>query len=482
MTLMLVVVALGFYVAVSTVISTPKTRAFFTFLPIAVACALFPRQVWAGDKTSNPLPDIAYGNFQITTYLLAATAAALIVPLQRTRLRIAFPHAIFFLALVIMTTALWGNHPHHWSGVLVVGAGLLTWAVGRSHVLSMESRSGAAFLILVTIAAILMMQAVLALAQTAGAELPTWLTGVNERTLSIEESGRGVGTLGHPANLSKLSVLFTFVSLPFTVSPSARMRRLALLNVSLALAVAGLTVSRANIFAVGIVVGLWVLFAPRMLRLRTRLFIMGAGIIAALSFYENIVRRFLEDPEGGERRNLQRAVWEQFGLTPFSGTGVNSYIQVVGQWDPWTATGYPVHNTFLLAAAEFGIPAAVLLFAPLAFLWLRAILNVLASRKLPWSLSTVLSIPATLAVTVTGWGMLSGGYFALWMFVCGIQAAGVGAEYRAMRGGWRRPSTSPRAAALGALDAPSPSAVGRTGAESTENLLRPHGTGAPSHG
>ncbi|WP_206452635.1 MULTISPECIES: O-antigen ligase family protein [Micrococcus] len=482
MTLMLVSVALCFYVAAVAVISTQKMRAFYTFLPIVIACAVFPRQVWSGGETSNPLPDIAPGNLQITTYVLAVATAAVIVPLQRTRLRIAFPHAVFFVALVILTITLWGNRPHHWSGVLVVAAGLGAWAVGRSHVLSVDSRSGSAHLILVTTAVILTMQMLLTIAQIAGVDQPTWLTGINERTRSIEESGRGVGTLGHPANLSKLSVLFTFISLPFMVSPAARMRRLALTNVALAFAVAGLTVSRANIFAVVVLVGLWVLLAPRMLRLRTRFFILTAGVLAALSFYEDIVRRFLEDPEGGERQNLERAVWEQFALTPFTGTGVNSYIAVVGQWDPWTATGYPVHNTFLLAAAEFGIPAAILLFTPLALLWLRAILNILVSRRLPWSLSTVFSIPATLAVTLTGWGMLSGGYLTLWMLVCGIQAAGVSAEYRSLWATRRRLSAPQLPTALHALQARSPSQVVPPPAHRTTFPLPTSDPGTANHG
>lgn len=415
------VVLAALFVFASRLLATRRTVTLWVAMPILVSTALFQREIWAGDVTTNPLPDIAAGHLQLTTYTLAAIMAVLSLGLFGRYIPFSGIHIIVIVMIAVMITFGWGDKPHQWSGFMVLFCASVAWAVGRALGKEIRSAPTVMLAMLRAIVVILAIQLALSLAQLAGLQFPGWLTAVSERSDDIESTGRAVGTMGHPANLSKIAVLFTVLVLPFTAHGNRKIQRLALLVIGLSVALSGVTISRANILAIVGTIVLWILISPRGVHVRTRVTVLIFTILGTLAFAGDVIARFGEDPVGGSRSQLLDAALEQVSRTPWSGTGINSYIPVVAAFDRWTALGYPVHNTTLLAVAEFGIPLGFLWFLPLVSLWAYAALRFLHRDRSPVTRAILCSIPAVLVVTQTGWGMLSAGYLSLWFLISGFQ-------------------------------------------------------------
>jgi O-antigen ligase len=149
-------------------------------------------------------------------------------------------------------------------------------------------------------------------------------------------------------------------------------------------------------------------------------------------FVGPFIERMDSDAADPLRPALMAAALAQIDHTPWLGVGPNSYVEVVGAYDAVTAQGFPAHNTFLLMVAEVGIPLAVLFFIPFILLVWRAI----RSRKTPgsagaFSWAIIGATPGLLAITMTGWGMLSGFSLCLWMLVSGVALAQIGKKPKA---------------------------------------------------
>src|SRR5207249_6084713 len=109
------------------------------------------------------------------------------------------------------------------------------------------------------------------------------------------------------------------------------------------------------------------------------------------------------------------------------GIGPNSYVSVVSAYDAVTASGYPVHNTFLLTTAELGVLGAFLFWLPIAGLLVAA----WTSRKRAglagsFAIAIVASAPGLYVVNATGWAILRGPLLPLWFVICGLAYSQIG--------------------------------------------------------
>ncbi len=141
----------------------------------------------------------------------------------------------------------------------------------------------------------------------------------------------------------------------------------------------------------------------------------GVGV-AALMASGVVIARFEEDPDGGVRGEISAYAVSLMQAFPISGVGPNAYVYANS---PLTGSFIPVHNSFLLAAVELGIPGAILLLMPAAVVVSRA----WGARRLeragyPARAVIAGSLPVAL-VAFTGWGMLGTSIFSLAMVVFG---------------------------------------------------------------
>ncbi|GAB3753266.1 hypothetical protein GCM10027591_01660 [Zhihengliuella somnathii] len=376
-------------VAVLLSVSVPRTVSEF-----------FPSDDDAFSTLSTPTP-------ALTTYGAVLLACVTAFVLERKRLSVPRVYYLFLILVLAGVVFIWHGGLLEWAGVVSLVGGVLAWGVGRALGREIFQKTTAARYFLMGLTVVLLLQLGVAMFQVVGTELPSWLTGTDR---SLEESlGRVSGTVGHPANLAKLAFISAVFTLPFTLASSKRIRRWAWLVLLLGVVVSGLTISRANIAAHFLLIGLWVVTLPGPARFVTRIFSAAALACAAALFIPPMLARFEVDEVGGLRPILLEAAWRQLSENLWLGTGPNAYISVVGAFDAATASGLPVHNAFLLYTAELGLVLAVLFYWPVLRLFvgsLRRMHNnatVLAAGK-----ALALALPGYLMITLTGWSMMAG--------------------------------------------------------------------------
>lgn len=393
--------------------------------------ALFPRTIATFVRSPESTPyDIAPASLGLQTQILVIVVAAIIVVVGQGRLKLPVPLIVFALLLTVAMFTTWQGTVPQWSGYVVLLSAVLAfgvgWAVGRQAF----NQARFARFFLAAILVVLVLQLGVAVLQLAGVSLPTGLVN-SERTLE-QTVGRVSGTIGHPANLSKVAFALMLMSLPFTTAAQKQISRLAFACVAAAALVGGLTVSRANLIAMAILLAAWILTFPGRARVGTR--IGGAVVLlgAAGVFGPLVLERFEDDSQGGLRPLLLTAALRQLNSDFLIGTGPNAYIAVVGKVDAATASGYPVHNAFLLMTAELGIFLASLFFLPLVVLIVWSIARFFRSSEYMHApRAIVYAIPGMGIILLTGWGMISVLIVGLWMFTLGFiwsARAGVGLE------------------------------------------------------
>lgn len=403
--------------------SVAKIRAGATAAGIMlVAVAVFPRHIMQFGADTGVPPDMAPAVPTISTYTAAAIVGAIIVILSKGKWRVTIPHWIMLVVLVGMTLAVWQGSAAQWAGYIVVITAVSGWAIGAAFADQMRgTTSNVIELSTAAVVTVLLgIQLLLALLQLSGISMPTWLT--SEGRLDVESNSRAIGTLGHPANLSKMAFLLMLVLLPLTASASRVVRRWASIGVIAAIVLGAVTVSRANILAIFLTFALWLIISPRGLKLGQRVaMLFGLGVISLVSL-PMVVARFEDDPEGGARPELLGAGLEQVARDLWGGTGLNSYISTVSEFDPATRLGYPVHNTFLFVLAEYGLVSAALFFFPFIALIKLSLTTSRLHRSTvqPWARVTLCSIPGFIVITMTGWGMAGGSSLVLWFLVSGF--------------------------------------------------------------
>lgn len=226
----------------------------------------------------------------------------------------------------------------------------------------------------------------------------------------LTTGGRAAGTGGHPALLGKAVILLLPVILLLGQTAQRRTRTWATVALVAAVVATGATVSRANVLGAVALILSWSLLLPSRGTWRQKLSIPILLALISLPFLNELMTRFLADPDGGSRPALREAGLEQISRNPWIGTGPNNFVVVVREWSVVVdRTGYPVHNALLLLWAEVGLAGAVLILLPVIALLCRAIARAPrdAARHPVLAARAVLCLMVGLApVAWTGWGLL----------------------------------------------------------------------------
>lgn len=413
MTLTFVAAGAGLLVLAAVVPLIGLWRTLSLALLVALALVPYPAVALALDQVHYGIAD---GIYTPTSYSIAL-AAVVVAGLRQREVRLSIVLSAGFLVyLSILTILLWGNTAAQWSGNIHLVTALL--AVGAGAAIGHTLLKDSTFRLLwvsVTLG-ILVIQALASAAQLSGIPLSLF---TNDVSYFIKEL-RPIGTFNHPSVIGKTVLVLLIVVLPFTRDARRATSRIAWAAVLVGVAVTAATQARSNIAAVLVAVVLWVLFDNRR-SIKRRLITAGVAALASVPVALTVIPRFLSDPGGGDRPELLSTGLQQIASAPFLGIGANSYSAVVGQWDELAASGFPVHNTFLLATAELGALGAIMLFVPLVWQFVSAARSWSGTGLARGaSVASLVALPGLALVTMTGWGMLTEGALVLWYFSIGI--------------------------------------------------------------
>jgi O-antigen ligase len=250
------------------------------------------------------------------------------------------------------------------------------------------------------------------------------LFGVDDYSLDFINSGRMVGLFNHPGSAGKYVFLLLCFALPLTTRSEIPTRRLAHATIICGLIVTLYTQSRANTLAVGVTLVLWIVFSGRNISLLNKI---GAFSLSGLILVMNsdqvsaIQARQEVDPLGGYREWFLKTAIDQIKKAPLSGTGPNYYIEKVGEYDTFAFAGFPVHNVFVFAIVELGLLLALLFFIPVLAVIFGAIGKITYQTSFNPQTATVYAlIPGFLAISLTGWGLISSAFLPLWFLGFGF--------------------------------------------------------------
>lgn len=206
-----------------------------------------------------------------------------------------------------------------------------------------------------------------------------WLGG---NTSVLEETLRGAASQLRPAGLFAHPIVyatFLVVSLPVLAAGLALRTRAwlrALLALALALGSIGLllTLSRGAWIsaAVASAVLLALALRGRLLSIRRlrAIALVGAGatLVLGIALGPRIYDRLTRSDAGNVevRFDLDRIALRMIAANPVLGSGLNNFTETMEPFDPQNVMSYfpaPVHQLYLLEAAEAGIPALLLFLA-----------------------------------------------------------------------------------------------------------------------
>lgn len=390
-----------------------KTAAFAGLL---FAAAVVPRTVITIVHGSANHSGIASPGVDIHTYSILAVALVLSLGLALLRGSIPIAYMVFAALSVILLIFYWEPSVARVSGVLLFFVGIAAFAgafgFARAFRQSPRIQQGLALVLFM-----------IALAQ-AGKSL---LQLLSIRSVGTLVSGGEVitrvnGTLGHPGTLGKVLFFLILLALPLTRSATKSVRILSWVTVGLASVTLGLTFGRANIAAAGVLLLAWILFAIKS-RVWVRLAVLGAIVVAAVPVLAVVIQRSTFDPFGGSRPKLIPAALEQISREPWFGIGPNSYVSVVSAFDVHTKENLPVHNSFLLLAAELGIVLAALFLIPLVAVVVRAVRSLKREPLVSgYALALLGAVPGIVLTAFTGWGLFAQSILPLVLLCFGFVA------------------------------------------------------------
>jgi O-antigen ligase len=337
---------------------------------------------------------------------------------QGGRLKVGWLLMGFVLPSLVLLLVVWGNTPSQWSGLKLYATAIVSFGIGRW--LSEEITERSAFVVVCACLVTCGLQFVVAFAQSRGVTL---LRVSNDAAHWIG-GGRMTGLYSHPALLGRsVFLLFCFL-LPLSLCGRSITRRLALVALALGSVATLLTLSRANALAIGVAVILWVILSGRATSILTRLGVIAvAGGLVALNTtaITGLEARQAEDPYGGFRDPILTIGLGQIKRAPLTGTGPNSYTEVVGRYDHFAASGFPLHNSFLYPIAELGIPLGIVLLAPVLITLVQTARRIATRKTLDVRSATLFSVlPGIVVIAWTGWGLMTVEALPLWFMAFGF--------------------------------------------------------------
>ena len=118
------------------------------------------------------------------------------------------------------------------------------------------------------------------------------------------------------------------------------------------------------------------------LKKNTALFLIFISVVVSLIFYTPIISRFsnlsLYDESFSQREELLKSSFTIIKAHPFFGTGLNNFLIELAQVKKTNNVIFylqPVHNAFLLVAAQAGIPGLIYFIVFLAKTFKKAFLK-----------------------------------------------------------------------------------------------------------
>ncbi len=403
-------------------------------IPINFATHFFRREYefgGGGGLSFSPLDVILIVLYGIWLYELI---------FQKTRTFRSFPR-ITVPALVLVAYGLLTMIPAQdpymvlFENVNVLRAIMLFLYIGN-HVRTRRDLNFVLFILLLS----LFLQSMIAMAQKwLGISLGLQLFGeyAELRTFTLDyylKTSRVGGTIGHPNALAKyvemliplsIVLLFTKIRIKYKV--------MSMSTFAGALVVMLLTLSRGGwvCFTGSIALMLLLIFRARLISLRTLVAIMLIGVIFAgvgAGFSGLVQSRLFGDDYGAAkgRMPLNRIAINVISHNPFLGVGVKNYGKVMHLYNPniERMRTNMVHNAYLLAAAEMGIPGLLILLWLLGAILKMGLSNIKRGQD-TFLKSINIGIVAGLAALWAHWLVDIGyiGRFSVFWVLVGLMAA-----------------------------------------------------------
>lgn len=363
---------------------------------------------------ANAVPTIF--DYSVAVVIAAVVMARAAPHLYKLALVAWLPFAVLTL---VLTVFFWGFSFRHLSGVLQITLALLAFGVG----VVAESMERDNPLIPQSFAVVAWGQLVAVLLAVIGLPLRT-ITGPQ----AIDIQGRATGLTAHPGELSKL--LF-FCALCTLALPQRTSRERWAVWLTLGAVFIGVFLTESRTILVSVIAMVFIflmleLFGGRWQR--KHFAVLGMTVVLGAASLPWLISRFAADPTGGARGHTYSIAGQVLADHFWGGVGPNSYVAVVGQIDPLTKTGVPVHDMFLLTAGELGVPGALLLWMPVLLVLGWAVYHTVRTRGRDRAARILVSaVPGVFLIGLTGWGLLQGPYFAIFLLVLGYFGARIGA-------------------------------------------------------
>lgn len=410
--------------AVALLISFKSMGAFKTLLLLSLlSMAVLPRVLFGASEDDTYRVSISGENIRVFTYtvaILLTILVAVLLPRPGTKFLSTLP---FLTLALVWSLTVWDGESNTWAGVGHLTVAVLAWIAGsylRSSVVSLESPE-ARFLGWLLFFIVLFEAAVCVL-QVMGVPVFPGSSAAIVQDASL--AGRANGTFSHPSTVGKVMLLLLILVLPLTASSVRGIRHCAWWTLGFMTVPFIFSSGRVNFAGAIVAVLLWVATSPRSRSLGWRLMVplfAGAVLVASWSVWSD---RIETGENGLLRQHFSDVAIQQLGSLWATGVGPGNYVESLSSTDPWIAAGWPVHNTFLLAAAELSVVVAVALFLPIAVTVVDSVRNWRApTARGGFARAFLVVLPGVLLVAWTGWGMLADA-LVVWMFVAGWVVGG----------------------------------------------------------
>lgn len=374
---------------------------------LLISTALIPLRLFGGEESAFHV-GISAATPEVRTFTLAVLISFVAVMITG-KLPSIWLYLPLLLWLLLNWILVWPQSDLRLSGLLQYVVGVAAWGVAVT-VGKCRNDAPTHRVIVYLVFAVVFANTMVAVAQFVGVPINV-LSSADSSILGSRVNGLS----NHPNNLGKTLLLLSILVIPFTESGDRRVARLATASIAMSFLPLALAQGRTNLAAIAALVLIWVLLSPR-LRISRKIGVLMGLSVAGLLASGVVIARFEEDPEGGVRGTIIEYAYAMIARYPWSGTGPNAYSFANS---PLTGSYIPVHNSFLLSAAEIGVPGALLLLLPILVVVTVAWNRRRAATVGSYARAIVAgSLPIAL-VAYTGWGMLGTSVFALAMIVFG---------------------------------------------------------------
>lgn len=315
------------------------------------------------------------------------------------------------LLICVVVFMLFARNLHRESGLMALGVSIITIVALQSAAAVVQASTG------VTVSGLDLQQ--------------------SELNVVSVSSYRLVGTLGHPGTLAQfMTILFPMMVFSATRKNAGLIGLLALIAMPI---IVIFTQSRTGI--VVMVATIWVMIVVRsksIKKIRLKLLFIAGSLLTMFAvvdvLWDTLVARFIQDPgESAETRELiAQTALNMIYARPVAGIGLNNFTEVMRSFDTSGITltfPYPVHNIYLLIAAETGLVGLIsflLLNAYFAILAVRNMKNAQGSAFDSLSFFLLVSLGVIFVTGLLGWAWRQDSIQCLYWICLG----GIAADYR----------------------------------------------------